>query len=51
MSQRAQINICLILAAVCFVLTVCTSVHPWNLIFLGLGFVCLYADRILNLKR
>jgi hypothetical protein len=51
MSPSSQINLCLMLAGVCFILTVCTSVHPWNLIFLGLGFVCLYADRILNIKR
>jgi hypothetical protein len=48
MSQRSQVNICLILAAVCFFLTVCVAVHPWNLILLGLGFLCLYADRFFN---
>jgi len=51
MSQTAQINLCLILAALCFLLTVCTSVFPWNLIFLILGFACLYADRLALIKK
>ena len=50
MSHRTRFNLCLVLAAVCFVLTACTPVFPLNLIFTISGIVCLYADVVFKHK-
>ena len=46
MSKHTKLNVFLILAAVCFMITVCIPYMPWNVMFLIAGFLCLYGDYV-----